>query len=156
MSDTTHEPRLDRRHVLGGLAAFGIATPLLAACGEEPPAATTSPDDSGSSPSPGGSRGSSGSEEGLVAAADVPVGGGVVLGEQKVVVTQPAEGEFKAFSAICTHQGCPVGEVADGKIVCPCHGSQFSVEDGSVVNGPATSPLEAIDVAVKGGQVVES
>lgn len=156
MSDTTDEPRLDRRHVLGGFAAFGIATPLLAACGDDTPAASTTPEDDGSSPSENGSGGSSGSGGGLVAAADVPVGGGVVLGEQKIVVTQPAEGEFKAFSAICTHQGCPVGEVADGTIVCPCHGSQFSVEDGSVVNGPATSPLEAIEVAVEGGQVVES
>lgn len=151
-------PHLHRRCVLGGAAALGVV-PLLAACGsEESPEPTTadSPDRTEEPSTADGSSGSPDGAAGLVAAADVPVGGGVVLDEQKLVVTQPAEGEFKAFSAICTHQGCPVSSVEDGRISCPCHGSQFSIEDGSVVAGPADSPLEATEVTVQGGQVVES
>ena len=85
--------------------------------------------------------------------ADVPVGGGVVLTRQKLVVTQPTKGDFKGFSAICTHQGCPVATVENGTINCPCHGSKFSVEDGSVASGPATRPLAAKKIAVDGDQI---
>jgi Rieske Fe-S protein len=72
------------------------------------------------------------------------------------VVTQPTAGSFKAFTAVCTHQGCTVGTVAGGTIDCPCHGSKFSIKDGSVVNGPATSPLAAITIKVEGTSVVEA
>ncbi len=89
----------------------------------------------------------------LASTADVPVGGGLILEDEGVVVTQPAEGDFKAFSAICTHQGCPVTSVEDGTITCPCHGSRFSIEDGSVQAGPAPAPLPAVDITVEGGQV---
>ena len=82
--------------------------------------------------------------------ADVPVGGGVVLTEAKVVVTQPKAGEFKAFTAVCTHRQCTVSKVADGTIDCPCHGSQFSAADGSVVKGPAEQPLAPKAVTVAG------
>lgn len=95
-----------------------------------------------------------GGQETLVAAARVPRGGGVVLAEQKVVVTQPSAGEFKAFSAICTHQNCPVTEVTKEAIVCRCHGSRFSIEDGSVTNPPARKALPAVAVKVQDGNVV--
>jgi Rieske Fe-S protein len=71
-----------------------------------------------------------------------------------VVITQPSEGEVKAFSAICTHQGCLVSEVVDNEIVCPCHQSLFSAVDGSVIQGPATEPLPAAGITVDGGNVV--
>ena len=87
--------------------------------------------------------------ERLAAVADVPVGGGVVLADRDVVVTQPVSGTFKAFSATCTHQGCAVSEVANGTINCPCHGSRFTVADGSVAAGPATKPLPEKTVAVR-------
>jgi Rieske Fe-S protein len=90
----------------------------------------------------------------LVSTSAVPVGGGVVLAEQDVVVTQPVAGEFHAFSATCTHQGCAVDEIADGTINCPCHGSQFAVGDGSVVAGPARSPLPGRAIRVEGGSIV--
>jgi Rieske Fe-S protein len=91
-----------------------------------------------------------------VATSKVPVKGGVILDGPKIVVTQPSAGTFKAFTAICTHMNCTVGEVADNVISCPCHGSAYSAEDGSVRNGPATRPLAAIPITVKGGAVVKS
>jgi nitrite reductase/ring-hydroxylating ferredoxin subunit len=90
-----------------------------------------------------------------VPTADIPVGGGKIFDAEKVVITQPTAGAFKAFSAICTHQGCPVGQVTT-TINCPCHGSKFSISDGSVVHGPATAPLTAYPVAVSGSSVTVS
>ena len=72
---------------------------------------------------------------------DVPVGGGIVLADRQVVVTQPEPGTFRAFSAICSHQGCTVNRVRNGTIECPCHNSAFSITDGVVVRSPATEPL---------------
>jgi Rieske Fe-S protein len=66
------------------------------------------------------------------------------------VVTQPTRGVFKAFSAVCTHQGCLVAGVANGLIICPCHNSAFSATDGSVLAGPAPQPLAARTVTVTG------
>jgi nitrite reductase/ring-hydroxylating ferredoxin subunit len=88
--------------------------------------------------------------------SDVPVGGGKVFTDAKVVVTQPTAGQYKGFSAICTHQGNPVGSVADGQIICPFHQSHFSIADGSPVSGPAQSPLPAVSVAVEGSNIVQS
>jgi len=70
------------------------------------------------------------------------------------VVTQPAAGEFKAFTAICTHAGCPVKEVEEQQIKCPCHGSRFSITDGSPVRGPAKAPLASVDIVVSGNDLV--
>ena len=89
-----------------------------------------------------------------VAKADVPVGGGAIIAAAKVVVTQPAAGQFKAFSSICTHMGCPVAEVADGTINCNCHGSRFDIATGAVKRGPATRPLPAKTVTVKGDRII--
>ncbi|MFC7969071.1 Rieske (2Fe-2S) protein [Streptomyces cinereoruber] len=91
-----------------------------------------------------------GDGEALARTSEIPVGGGTVFAEEKVVVTQPTAGEFKAFSAVCTHQGCLVNKVADGTVDCPCHGSRFRVADGSVVTGPATRPLPAEQIIVSG------
>ena len=70
-----------------------------------------------------------------------------------MVVTQPVAGTFKAFTAVCTHQGCLVGRVADGEILCPCHGSTYSISDGSVTGGPAPSPLKEIPITVSGDTI---
>ncbi|MET7527779.1 Rieske (2Fe-2S) protein [Streptomyces sp. NPDC005248] len=86
-------------------------------------------------------------------AADIPVGGGKVFEEQEVVVTQPKEGEFKGFSAICTHKGCTVVSVSDGTINCPCHGSRYSITDAAVVAGPAPQPLAVERITVTGGTI---
>ena len=102
-----------------------------------------------SSASSGGSTG--GTVLGL--AADVPVGGGKVYTAAQVVVTQPVMGQYKAFSAICTHVGCICNQVAGGTINCPCHGAKFKITDGSVVTGPATTPLAGATVTLTGGKI---
>jgi nitrite reductase/ring-hydroxylating ferredoxin subunit len=133
---------LSRRQALAGAATAGIGLPLLAACGGGGSTASdTAPTTPGSSSKP------------LVAEADIPVGGGAVFPDQKVVVTQPTAGEFKGFSATCTHQGCLVANVEGGTINCPCHGSKFSIDDGSVEAGPAPSPLGEVELEIKGGKI---
>lgn len=84
--------------------------------------------------------------------SDIPVGGGKTFKDQKIVVTQPTSGQFHGFSATCTHAGCLVDKVEDGQIICPCHGSRFSISDGKVEKGPALLPLpaEKIDVSRDG------
>jgi Rieske Fe-S protein len=89
----------------------------------------------------------------LGASSLIPVGGGMVFPTQKVVVTQPTAGTYKAFSAVCTHAGCLVNQVASGLIECPCHGSRFNITDGSVQAGPAPQPLPSTSVSVKNGQL---
>jgi len=90
----------------------------------------------------------------LGAASDIPVGGGTIYTAAKVVVTQPASGQYQAFSAVCTHVGCLVNKVANGTIDCPCHGSQFKVTNGAVVTGPAPSPLPAQRITIADGRII--
>jgi Rieske Fe-S protein len=149
---------LSRRRALAGAATVGVGVPLLAACGDDGDG--TASDPATSEPTTKTATGEAGSDApaaagGLVAAADVPVGGGVVLKDEELVVTQPTAGDYKAFSAICTHQSCLVTSVSDNSISCPCHGSTFSAEDGSVTGGPAPSALAAVAVKVSGDQVVK-
>jgi Rieske Fe-S protein len=91
----------------------------------------------------------------LAATSSIPVGGGMSFAGPMVVVTQPTKGTFKGFSAICTHVGCICNVVADGTINCPCHGSKFSITDGSVVpgTGPATEPLGEVPIMISQGNV---
>jgi Rieske Fe-S protein len=116
------------------------------------PSAPTAP----AAPDAQGAPGQGGPAQGaaLARTSDIPVGGGTVLAEQDVVVTQPAAGEFRAFSATCTHQGCPVTEVDDGTINCNCHGSKFAVADGSVVDGPAETGLPERRITVSGSEIL--
>ena len=86
--------------------------------------------------------------------ADIPLGGGTVFTDAKVVVTQPAKGVFKAFSAICTHVGCLCNQVADGTIDCPCHGSKFKITNGAVVAGPAPTALPSVPIRVADGEIM--
>ena len=149
---------MTRRVVMRGAALTAVAAPLLAACGsggDTTDSAGSGSDGGGTAKSSSGGS-ASGSAKATVATSAVPVDGGKILAEEQVVVTQPAQGDFKAFSAVCTHQGCTVQSVTDGKIMCPCHGSQFSIKDGSVVQGPATQPLPSYACDVQGGTVTVS
>jgi Rieske Fe-S protein len=104
--------------------------------------ASASPSDEATSSRPSASKAKAKAPSGpSVAASKVPVGGGVILENADYVVTQPSKGSYKAFSKICTHQGCPVSAVLDGIIHCNCHGSEYSIKDGSVTNPPASKPL---------------
>lgn len=86
--------------------------------------------------------------------ADIPEGGGKIFEAEKIVITQPTAGEFKCFTAVCTHAGCSVASISGGTINCPCHGSKFKISDGSVAGGPAPSPLEEKKITVNGGYIV--
>ncbi|MEU6376132.1 Rieske (2Fe-2S) protein [Streptomyces sp. NPDC046909] len=89
----------------------------------------------------------------LAKTSDIPVGGGKIFKDEKIVVTQPKEGEFKAFTNICTHQQCPVASVSGGTINCNCHGSKFNITDGSVAHPPATQPLAEKKISVQGDSI---
>jgi Rieske Fe-S protein len=80
----------------------------------------------------------------------------VINADAKVVVTQPTAGEFKAFSSTCTHMGCQVTGISGGHITCPCHGSSYSIADGSVQGGPAPRPLPKVAIKVEGDEVVRA
>ncbi|WP_405578154.1 Rieske (2Fe-2S) protein [Streptomyces sp. NBC_01190] len=146
-----------RRGVVAAAGGVGLAA-VLAACGSDSDSGSDSaaPSSDAATPSAAPSSGGSGSAGGgtpLAKTSDIPVGGGKIFADQKVVVTQPAAGQFKCFSAVCTHMGCTVSSVSDGTINCPCHGSKFHVADGSVANGPATQALPAKQVTVSGDEV---
>ncbi|MEV5547596.1 Rieske (2Fe-2S) protein [Streptomyces sp. NPDC052309] len=138
-----------RRTVVAAAGAAGLAVALTACGGSDDDASGGKAADSSGS---GGGE-NSGAGTALAATADIPEGGGKVFPDQKVVVTQPAAGEFKAFSATCTHQGCAVKSVSGGLINCPCHNSSFSITDGSVQSGPAPKPLPAVRITVSGDSV---
>ncbi|MEV6833714.1 Rieske (2Fe-2S) protein [Streptomyces sp. NPDC051133] len=167
MSSATPQPLPGpaRRTVVAAAGAAGLAA-ALTACGSGDSSSDTvnTGAGSGSSGSTGttGSTGSTGAPQGnggsaggaaLAKTSDIPEGGGKIFKDQGVVVTQPAAGQFKAFSAKCTHQGCAVGSVANGVIVCPCHNSHFSAADGSVKQGPATQPLAEQKISVSGNEI---
>jgi Rieske Fe-S protein len=114
---------------------------------------------SSSAPPPteaGSGSGTAAGPAALARTSDVPVGGGKILTDKKIVITQPHSGDFQGFSAVCTHAGCIVGSVSGGTINCPCHGSRFSITNGSVVNGPAASPLPPVNIKVQGTSIVQA
>ncbi|MFH9660063.1 Rieske (2Fe-2S) protein [Streptomyces sp. NPDC017248] len=136
-----------RRGVMAAAGAAGLAA-ALTACGTDDGSSGRVAAGAGAdraAPDGGGTA--------LAKTADIPEGGGTVFKDHGVVVTQPTAGTYKAFSSMCTHQGCAVGGVADGVIVCPCHHSEFSAADGSVRKGPATRPLPAARITVSGDEI---
>ncbi|MFI8966886.1 Rieske (2Fe-2S) protein [Streptomyces sp. NPDC053493] len=145
-----------RRTVVAAAGGAGL-TAALAACGTEQGTGADggAGGGTGGKDSAGGTDSSGGTEQSapLARTGDIPVGGGKVLADQGLVITQPKAGEFKAFSSRCTHQGCSVSRVSDGVIVCPCHQSHFDFSDGSVKQGPATRPLEPAPIEVTGDAI---
>jgi Rieske Fe-S protein len=144
---------ISRRPVImnTGLAAVAIAG--LSSCttyGTQPVTEPAAGDTGGAT---GGSSGASGPLS--VKEADIPVGSGKIFPDAQTVITQPKKGEFKAFSSVCTHQGCQVDAITD-TINCPCHGSKYSITDGSVVNPPAPKPLPPKTIEIKGDTLTVS
>jgi nitrite reductase/ring-hydroxylating ferredoxin subunit len=141
----TQEPVTDslaaRRGVLAGVGLVGLAG-VVTACGA-----------GGSSSAPAAAGAAATPANALAATGEIPVGSGKIFTGPKVVVTQPTAGDFKAFSAVCTHMGCIVGTVSNGTIDCPCHGSQYSISTGDVVAGPAPKPLPAEQIKVSGDSI---
>jgi Rieske Fe-S protein len=140
-------PVVSRRTVLIGVGVASVA--VLGGCATYGPGTTTG---GGNQNGDDGGDGVDETEKPLQT-TDVPVGGGIIVDGRNVVVTQPQKGTFKAFTAICTHQGCTVSDVRNGTINCPCHGSKFSPRDGSVVAGPATRPLHEVTITVVGTNI---
>jgi nitrite reductase/ring-hydroxylating ferredoxin subunit len=167
MTTETGAARPSRRIVFQGLSALGVAA-VLAGCGGDeesaPRASTPSSGESSAGPSGSGKAASSKPKpkskqptvDALATTDEIPVGGGIVLTDARIVITQPSQGEFQAFSAVCTHQGQTVGEVQDNTITCKFHGSQYDAATGDVTNGPATAGLDPVKVRVEGGQIVRA
>ena len=165
MNERTERPEttttaFTRRRVTG-FAVAGAAVPLLAACGSDTASdtagsgssAASTPSTSASAGASTSTSGSASAAAGLTSTSDIEVGGGKIFADEEVVVTQPTAGQFKCFSAVCTHQGCIVASVEDGEIVCACHGSHFSISTGEPDSGPASAPLEEKDITVTGDQI---
>ena len=135
---------MQRRTVLQLVGLSALAVGGVAACSSTSATGGTAPTAAGT---PAALR---------IPLADIPVGGGIIRAADKVVVTQATAGTYKAFSAVCQHQGCIVGAIEGKKIVCPCHGSAYSIVDGSVVNGPTTKPLIPKTATTDGSDLVVS
>ena len=156
-------PDVPRRSLFAAGMGLTLAGLGLAACTDASTGGDGSMGNGGSTSNGGGgaTTGTGGSGGGAAAGnsvkkADVPVGGGVIMANASFVVTQPTAGTYKAFSSVCTHQGCPVSEITNGAIVCTCHRSLFSVKDGSVISGPARRALAAAAVTQSGDSLVIS
>ncbi|WP_034269766.1 Rieske (2Fe-2S) protein [Haloechinothrix halophila] len=148
--------RASRRAVIVGVGAGALAagcTTYGRSTDPPPPASADSPAAESPAADASASAESGGGGAALGSVSDVPVGGGRVFGEQQIVVTQPSAGTIRAFSSICTHQGCTVANVSGGTINCTCHGSKFRVADGAVAGGPAPEPLPERDVVVDGDEI---
>lgn len=162
---------VSRRAMTAGLATVGVGVPFLVACGadgsdsasdpagssgaaEEPSAVGSTSAPASGTPSDDPTAASSApAGDALAQTSDIPVEGGTIFADAQVVVTQPTKGTFKCFGSTCTHQGCQVSEVTKDGIVCPCHGSVFSLSDGSPQSGPATAPLPEKTVTVSGTSI---
>ena len=113
---------------------------------------------SGGSNSGGGSKAASSKEAAIAAESDVAPGSAVRFKDagSPAVLVHLDNGDFVAYSAVCTHQGCTVA-YKNGQLACPCHGSVFDPADGAaVIAGPAPKPLAEIPVKVQGGDVVKA
>ena len=145
----------DRRSVLRGMSIVAAAGGLAACSKEDQEAAKSTVSDLGAKASSGAgevsqSASSVVADGAVIPKSQVPVGSGFVDKAKLVVVSQPTEGQFKAFSNICTHQKCPMTKIDGDQMKCACHGSAFSLADGSVKNGPAEKPLDEKKVSVEG------
>lgn len=134
------EVRASRRIVFSGLGALGVAAALAGCAGS---------DSDGGDAEPAVEAGAE-----LATTSEIPVGGGIILTEQKIVITQPTEGDFQAFTAVCTHQGLLVTSVENGTILCDNHGSSYDATSGDPKGGPATGPLASVEITVDDDKIL--
>ena len=161
---------------LGTALGVGAAGASLAACGGGASSGGGSGDKDSGGGYGGGNSGDQGSKssdkkssdkdsqaasssDGAAIAAeyDVAPGSAVTFKDagSPAVLVHLDSGDFVAYSAVCTHQGCTVA-YKNGQLACPCHGSVFDPADGAaVVAGPAPKPLPEIPVKVQGGDIVK-
>jgi Rieske Fe-S protein len=164
-ADVAEDNQVSRRNLIrnaaiaGGVVAAGVG---LAACSSNSTGSGTTSGSGGGATAGTTTGAATGATTGgapaaggtpLASTSAIPVGGGTIFADKKVVVTQPVSGTFKAFSSTCTHLGCTVAKVADGLIQCPCHGSRYSIVDASVKAGPAPKPLPPMNITVTGTQI---
>ena len=149
-------PGATRRTVLLGVGAMGVGAlgaAAIAGCATSTPPPSSDGGNAGNNPGNGAPVPAT---KQPIKVADIQVGGGAIYPDQDVVVVQPVAGQFKAFSATCTHQGCLVSRIVNDKIICPCHGSQYNLADGSVAQGPANQPLPPRTATVTGDTITIS
>ena len=148
---------------LGSALGVGAAAASLAACGGGVGSGSSSSGSGGSggkekagSSAGGEAKGDGGAA--IAQASEVAPGSALTFkeGGQDAVLVHLENGDFVAYSAVCTHQACTVA-YQEGQLACPCHGSVFDPANGAeVVTGPAQSPLPEIPIEVKGGQVLRA
>ncbi|GLZ78945.1 hypothetical protein Afil01_37520 [Actinorhabdospora filicis] len=143
--------RSSRRQLLCGTGVAAIAA-VLAACGTGSGDGAKDGGDAKTN-TPGSTSGSQPAGP-LATLAEVPVGGGITVGD--LVIVQPTQGVVKAYSRSCPHMHNPVDAPKDGVITCPFHQSKFKVEDGSRISGPATTGLTEVKVTVADGKITKA
>jgi len=85
----------------------------------------------------------------------LPPGGGVraSLGGDDSAIVVNVGGRIRAFRAVCTHEGCPLGWNAQQHLIrCPCHGGAYDT-NGRVVSGPPPAPLTELRTVVEHGSI---
>lgn len=134
------------------MSVASLAAVSLAACAAEPEVAATTPPSATVDQAPAEAVG----EILLGPASEIMVGSGnkYKIDEMlTILVTQPKAGDFRGFSATCTHSGCIVQGVQDGEIACGCHGARFDQESGAVLAGPARTALGRITIELRGDEL---
>ncbi|QNE90537.1 Rieske 2Fe-2S domain-containing protein [Corynebacterium incognita] len=86
-----------------------------------------------------------------IAKTEIPVGSAVII--DKIIFAQPTEGEFKAYSQTCPHQGSLITEIEGDVATCTSHYTSYKLSDGSVIEGPGTKPLETFELRDAGDNV---
>ncbi len=78
------------------------------------------------------------------------------FGSSPALLINTADGQLRAFSAVCTHLTCTVSYESDtGTLYCPCHNGRFDLA-GNVISGPPPRPLEAYEIEVGSGDIFVS
>jgi nitrite reductase/ring-hydroxylating ferredoxin subunit len=80
---------------------------------------------------------------------------GVIIDGREIALARLPDGTWVAFDDTCTHEECPLseGDLEGERIVCYCHGSEFDLRSGEVLEGPAEDPLSIYPVRVEDGEL---